>query len=140
MPEPDLAGFAAAQRSLRERFGEQVTFYGDVSFTYPPGTRLDPQTSRPFDPVIQPTASAVATASGMLDVAFITAEDDDARETPVGRVATQDLMLIADISERPLFEGKKTAVVRGEEYAVQAQRPDGVGGLQRYLTWVKKLR
>jgi hypothetical protein len=131
----DLAGFAAAQRRLRAQFGETAVFLQPPQFTYPSGTPIDPDTHRPYDPVIQPTASAQASAAVNVTVAFATANPED--EAPLGFVERTRVMLIADLADRARCEGAAAVVVREGRYQVTSMKPDGIGGLQRWLTFAR---
>jgi hypothetical protein len=44
-------------------------------------------------------------------------------------------MLIADIADRARCEGAAVVVVREGRYHVTSMKPDGIGGLQRWLTF-----
>jgi len=58
MVGPNIAGFMEAQSRLRNLLGSSATFRVPVGATYPPGTPVDPQSGRPYDPTIQPTTPA----------------------------------------------------------------------------------
>lgn len=60
---PNLIGFAEAQQRLRDKLGFDIRFYAPIAGSYPPGTRLNPETGKPFDPTIKPTGSGWASAS-----------------------------------------------------------------------------
>lgn len=53
-PTPDILGFRAAQRRLRQEMGSTATFKVPVEPVWPMGTPLDPQTQRPYDPTVEP--------------------------------------------------------------------------------------
>lgn len=137
MVSADLAGFADAQRRLRDQFGESVVFLQPPTFSFPAGTQIDPDSGQPFDPAVTPTASAQASAAVNCSVAFA-AQDDAEREGPAGFVDRTRVMLIADIADRDACEGAVTAVLRGENFQITSMKPDGIGGLQRWLTYARR--
>jgi hypothetical protein len=135
--EADIAGFADAQQRLRERFGEPAVFLQPPQFTYPPGTPIDPETDRAYDPVLVPTASAQASAAVNVTVAY-QARARDETAGPIGFSDRAHVMLIADLADRPLCEGAITVLLREDPYTITAMRPDGIGQLQRWLTYARK--
>lgn len=56
---PDIASFWEAQSRLRNQLGTDATFHVVGDPVYPPGTQLDAETGRPFDPAIRPTSQPV---------------------------------------------------------------------------------
>lgn len=51
---PNMDGFAAAQKRLRQFMGTEVIFRIPVDPSWPVDTPLDPQTNRPYDPTVEP--------------------------------------------------------------------------------------
>lgn len=141
MPSADLAGFADAQRRLRQQFGETCVFLQPPILTYPGGTPIDPDTAMPYDPVTQPTASAQASAAVNCNVVFVamgrTSEDAD-REGAAGFADRTRIMLIADLADRALCEGAVTVLLREHAYQVTSEKADGIGALQRWLTYARR--
>jgi hypothetical protein len=137
MPSADVAGFADAQQRLRSQFGETAVFLKPPTFTYPGGTPIDPDTGRPYDPVIVPTASAQASAAVQVSVVF--AGQGDAEEAvAVGFAERTRVMLIADIADRPRCEGAASVLLRESTYHITSMRADGIGALQRWLTYARR--
>jgi hypothetical protein len=134
---PDLAGFTDAQQRLRERFGEPVVFLSDVQLQFAAGTQFDAETGMPYDPVLEPTASAQASATVRCDVAF-RAIGNEVDFSALGAVEQTHVMLIADIADRAACEPCDEFVCRGERFQVTAQKPDGIGGLQRWLVFGRR--
>lgn len=138
----DVAGFADAQRRFRAQFGESCVFLQPPTFTFPPGTQIDPDTGRPYDPVIVPTASAQASATVNCSVSFVaqgrTSEDAE-REGPAGFVDRTRAMLIANLEDRALCENAVSVTLRGDwEMQITSQKADGVGELQRWLVYCRR--
>lgn len=138
----DLDGFAAAQRKLRANFGEAITFLGPPVTTWPPDTLLDPETGLPYDPVIEATTTTNEQSVVCCNVVYKAINragiSGEATTTALGWMETGDMMLIADISDRPLIDGKASFVARGEHWDIHATVADGVGAIQRYLVFGKK--
>jgi hypothetical protein len=139
--DANIAGFGDAQQRLRAQFGESAVFLQAPVFSYPGGTPIDPDTDRPYDPVIQPSASAQASATVNVSVSFVaqgrTSEDAD-REGPAGFADRTRVMLIADLADRPLCEGAVTVLLRDGRYQVTSMKADGIGELQRWLTYARR--
>lgn len=137
-PSSNTAGFAAAQRRLRAQFGEDVVFYApQTGVVYPPGTPIDPQTGTPYDPTIEPDEAVDQSVTVKCDVSF-TAAGPDAEYSAAGITERTHVMLIADIDDRPAIEPAVEFQCRGDMYAITSQKPDGIGGLQRYLVWGRR--
>lgn len=133
--QPDLAGFTDAQKRLREAFGEVVEFLAPAVETYPAGTKLDPETDRPMDPLVEPDSSTTPIERVKCNVAFkpTRAEADES-----GWRDVEHVRLIADISDRAKIDGAVRARVRGQTYRIVSMTPDGIGGVQRYLVEAHK--
>lgn len=141
-PGPDLAGFADAQRRHRGHFGEDVTFLQPVEVTFPPGTPLDPDSGEPYDPTIRPVASAQASAVVKCNVAFIARQsagrEYDATAGALGEMERTHVMLICDITDRPVIEPATSFLLRGERFAVSSSKPDALATVQRFLVYGRR--
>lgn len=137
--EPDIAGFADAGRRLRAAFGEPVVFLRPAVETWPPGTPLDPETGNPYDPMLEPTSSAQASAVVNCTVAARpfgqSGRAVDTESGALGMVERDHLMLACDLELASAASGAVSFEVRGDSYKVTSQRPDGIGELQRFLTF-----
>jgi hypothetical protein len=133
---PDIAGFADAQERLRVGFGELVVFLRPPELTWPDGTALDPETGRPYDPMV--AGSAVQSSGAVNCTIAFKGRDEDVKWTALGLTEAEDALLICDLAAASAASGAQSAVFRGEEYLVVAQRPDGVGGIQRFLSAVRR--
>lgn len=139
MPEaPDLAGFEDAQHRLREAFGEPVIFLMPPVETWPPGTELDPETGRPYDPMLEPLVSNQEQRQVTCDVATRPFTGSDVEFAPVGLVEREHQMLACDLAYASAASGAIEYEVRGSRYAVTSQRPDGIGRVQRFLTFGRR--
>lgn len=139
--DADIAGFAAAQERLRGQFGESAVFLQAPVYSYPPGTLMDPDTGAPYDPVVVATASAQASAVVRCDVAyeaFRAGRDRDNEPTALGFLDRAHLMLISGSASRAQCEGAVNVILRGQSYKVTNGKPDGIGGVQRWLTYARR--
>lgn len=136
-PQADLAGFAAAQSRLRNEFAEEVTFMYPAQFAYPAGTPIDPETDEPYDPTVEPIAASAASAVVRCNVAFYSSQrgGQEAQDTAAGLFEQTHLMLIADVAAASAIAPAIEFDVRGARHKIEAQKPDGIGALQRYLVW-----
>lgn len=139
---PDLAGFTDAQRRHRENFGEAVTFFGEATETYPAGTPLDPETGRPYDPTIDPDSSTAPQAVVNCNVVYKAVNragiSGEAQATALGWMETGDVMLIADITDKPQIDGKVRFQLRDETWDIHSTIEDGIAGVQRLLVFGRK--
>lgn len=139
MLSPDLAGLVDAQRRLRGEFGVEVTFWGEPVENYPPGTPLDPETGRPYDPTIKPTTASAASAAVTCTVAFRSNTEDQQEVGAIGIAERTHVQLQADIDDAPAIEGAIAFDVHSERFKVEAMKPDGIGpAVQRFLVWGRK--
>lgn len=65
---PDIAAFHEAQSRLRNQLGTDAVFHIYGEPVYPPGTQLDAETGRPFDPAIRPTSAPVTNKTHKVSV------------------------------------------------------------------------
>ena len=124
----------------RAAMGEEVLFLGEPVVTFPPGTPLDPETGKPFDPVITPTASARASATATCEVAYRTIGRGSLQleSDALGWEDRSDVMLIAGSGTGSKIVGMTEFVVRGDTFEIRAKKFDGVTGIDRYLIWGAK--
>lgn len=139
MLSPDLPGFVDAQRRLRSEFGVEVTFWGEPAEVYPPGTALDPDTGRPYDPTIKPTTASAASAAVRCTVAFRSNTENQQEVGAIGIADRTHVQLQADITDAPAIEDAIAFDVHSERFKVEAKKPDGIGpDAQRFLIWGRK--
>jgi hypothetical protein len=134
--QPNLAGYVAAQRRLRDMLGQDVTFLVAGTDTYPPGTVMDPETGRPVDPYVEPTSSGateVVVRASVVTRPLIGDPNDQARITPVGDIASDQIAFLVDNDDFEPIRNAHEAHVYGVAYRINDKRPDGIGGLQRWI-------
>lgn len=145
---PDFAGFAAAQGRLREHFGHDITFYlpGDAP-TYPPGTKVDPESGEPYDPTIEPSTggeevetvvrcNVVARPMGLSQRGI----SPDTERAAIGWVEEGGVVLIIDTEDKAALVDPDAVGFdyAGERYEVRQRDDDFLGPVQRYLIWGKQ--
>lgn len=138
MPTADLAGFADAQQRLRGQFGEEVTFFYPEQFLYPAGTPIDPETGEPYDPTVVPISASAASAVVRCNFGFystVAQRGEQAEDVAAGKFDKTHVLLIADIAAASAIAPAVDFEARGTRFRVEAQKPDGIGALQRYLVW-----
>lgn len=134
LPEADLEGFREAQATLREQFGQAVPFFIPQAETYDSSVPLDPETGKPYDPTIAPTASGVASAVVNANVVnrpmglSKRGVEDDIRQTAVGAFEEGVVVLIVgqedfdeDLLDATEFE------VNNERYEITQHEEDRMG-------------
>lgn len=139
---PDLAGFVDAQNRKRELIGEDITLLFPPSLDWPPGTPLDPQTGRPYDPMVEPVASAQASAVVRAGVAFravnragIGGETDVAA---LGYLDNSHIMLNLPLACAAVASGAQDFIAREERYKITATKEDGIGIVARVLVYGRR--
>lgn len=133
---PNIAGFVDAQVRLRTAFAEEVTFVWAPADTWPDGTVLDPETGKPMDPLVQPSSSTPHTLTVQANVAYRTVgTNGQSAETAVGTFEEGDILVIQASVAGTATEGAVEFIARGERWRVTRTVLDGIGGVQRHLTY-----
>lgn len=141
MPEaPDIVGFRAAQRRLRELLGRDAVFHTPLPVTWGPDVALDPQTGRPYDPTVVPDSGG-----GMADVTKrvglvmrpITQRDDQvAEESPIGPRRDTLIALAVEVDDYPDIQDAATVTVGGVGYTItEMLRDPGID--ERYIVYAE---
>jgi hypothetical protein len=139
LPEaPDLAGFADAQHRLRTAFGEPIVFIWPAAETWPPGTQLDDETGKPYDPTIQPLSTTPHNRLAVGDVARRPFNTEDVEFAAPGMVEREHVMVSMDLPYASAASGADSFTVGGSEYKLTSTRPDGIGELQRILAFGRR--
>lgn len=135
----DAAGLADAQRRLRDKLGVDVTFTTTGAATWPAGTPLDPETSRPYDPFLEPDVPGSETAV-TIRCSFVHRPlvGDDPAATPIGPGDRGSAVLIVDIDDYPAVKDARRAQVGVEAWDVQDWRFDTALGVDRWLAYLER--
>lgn len=136
---PDRSGFADAQSRLRAALGRDVTFFGEVLMDFPDGTPINPQTGRPYDPVLAPSASACASGMVRCNVQRVFGPRvKQLDHSAVGVGGVSHVMLIADDSpaNRTVIEPSVRFVLDREDFKVLSTKRDApIRGAPRLLVF-----
>lgn len=142
MPTPDLLGFRDAQRKLRREFAETITFLEPEVAAYPPGTQMDPETGKPYDPVIEADSTTQITREVRCNVVFKAINragvGGEAETSALGWNEATAVMLICDIDDKPNIDDAEEFILRDEIYKITATKDDGIGSTQRVLVYGRK--
>ena len=136
-PTPDIAGYEAALQRKREALGEDVVFHFAETDAYPEGTVLDPQTGKPYDPLIEPSKAETPTPVTInCSVAFRPSFQEDTDETQIGNIKMNVALVWVSLGAE--WESIQAAVsfdVKGDNYLIRKTTEDGIGGNFRMLIW-----
>lgn len=137
--DPDLAGLRDALAELREKTGEEVLFFFGETLTYPEDTVLDPQTGKPYDPLILPEDSSENTPLFITcSVAFRPVRGplrEDTAETRLGDIKENNVLLSMSTTEWDLVAGATSFNVKDDNYLIVKSTADGIGSDYRQLIW-----
>jgi hypothetical protein len=138
---PDLQGMREAQATLRQYTGEDVIFYTPTGEEWPPGTVLDPQTGRPYDPLIDPIASGWGSAAVRANLAFrpVSGLNDQTAETPLGNLELGQIVAIMDIDDAKAVADATEFDAKGDHYKITQRKDDGIGSNYRTLVWGERM-
>lgn len=141
---PNWSGFADAQVRLRANFNRDVEFFVFTEPVYASGVVLDPETSRPYDPSVRPTASGVITeiiGCNLVDrpmgLSQSGVEDQRRAGTPLGSMAEYTKVAIISVDEVGIASAATAARYLGVDYRVTDFRLDALGPVERYLAFLE---
>lgn len=135
---PSLQEFREAQDRLIEEMGESVVLLTPIPTTYPPGTKLDPESGKPMDTWVQPVSSGFSSAMCSASVSSRPLTGSDTAPTtegPLGVVRSDHATLIVRLVDRPKATGATEALYQGIRYRVEDVRYDH----GRVLVFLEKL-
>lgn len=141
-PEPDIDGFIEAQAAFQDKFGRDVTFVtlGDV--TFPPGTQIDPETDRPYDPTITGSAGASAAVVVQAIVVQQPLKKEDEVLAAIGEIEIGQSVLILDQADwQPQLADADYVEVFGEKFDIQREDEDGIANKppHRHIVVIQQL-
>lgn len=118
---PNIEGFRAAQQFLRDELGTEVPFHTPIAPAWPPGTKLDPQTQRPFDPTIEPISGGGYTTvtvkvSMVARVIRTNVEDPLGGDVSGGLRRGESIAMGISVADYPAVQNATAATVAGIEY------------------------
>src|SRR3954452_1698152 len=115
-----------AQVRLRKYPGESIPFYTPTGVEWPADAEIDPQTGRPFDPLIDPIASGFASASAVAGLAYrpVTGLNDQTAETAIGNIELGQIVAILDIDDAKAVADATEFDAKGDHYKVTQSKDD----------------
>lgn len=137
-PSPDFDGFRDAQVTLREKFGRDILFSTPQEESFASGVQLDPETGRPYDPTIAPTASGWTTVSVQCNVVsrpIKGALAPENQQIALGWLESGGVVLIVGIEDWHLVRYATRFEYADETYEVRQTEHDYLGDYDRYLIW-----
>jgi hypothetical protein len=137
---PDITGFQTEARNLRENFGSPVTFHVPQAPTWPAGTRINPDTGKPYSPMVEQTnaefADVVKTALVILKQGSPLRPQADSHWDEVGLMSGMDIILDVDSDDYADIEDATEFTIFELRYTVEEFKPFGLAGqLYRYLVY-----
>lgn len=129
-------GFQDAQRRLRAETGIDATFHTPQVTIWPTGTKIDPETQAPYDPVIQP-----ASGSGTIDVTVKVGKAvgslNDDEDSPIGIMSDAEGVLMVDIDDVPEVGSATEVTISNVRYKITQKRPRGLTRAMEWLFFVE---
>jgi hypothetical protein len=139
MPRPDTAGFADAQDRLRQELGVDAVFLIPTALVWPPGTPLDPETGKPFDPFLDPVAPA-ANTEVTVRCSFVHSPliGIDPAVSPVGGGDLGSAALIVPLASYPTIRTATRVVIGEGTWDIQRFRYDLALSIPRYIAYLER--
>lgn len=138
---PDIQGFENAMAQARGAFGEPVTFHVPVAPVYAPGTPIDEDTGRPFDPTVQPESGGgfddVVKTVLVIYHAIGPGLDAPQSSQAVGVLKGESAVLDVSLTDYPDVEAATEVTIDGTRYAVEDRQDDGIMGTDRVLVFLE---
>jgi len=130
---PDIDGFLDAESRFQDAFGRTVTFVTLGSVTFPPGTQIDPETEKPYDPTI--TGSAAPSSSAAVKAIVVTQPLTGSHNALAGEVTVaaigeielgQAILIIEEDEWEPSMAEADWVEVFSERYDIVREDEDGI--------------
>jgi hypothetical protein len=136
---PDVGGFADAQERLRQALGVDVVFIIPPAQTWPPGTPLDPETNRPYDPFLDPEPNAgdveITVRCSFVHRPFANL---DPESMPAGFADQGDAALIVPLARYPDVKAATRVRLGEDTWDVQAFRYDVSLTVPRWIAYLER--
>lgn len=124
---PDIAGYIAADKRLRSRFGVTTVFSVPTVPQWPSGTRINPDTNEPYSAMVVRENEAFTVVSVVclviLKEASVTRPQADTRFTEPGLMSGMDIILDVDADDFPVVQAATEFAYAGRNYKVEEQKP-----------------
>jgi hypothetical protein len=137
MTAPDLAGYKDALLRKRAALGSTVTFRFPAALTWPVGTVLNPDSGKPYDPLLQPEKEEAADPVEMsLSVGFRPTFQEDTDETEIGDIKMNVALTWVTLEEWADVEDATSFDYADDNYLIRKATWEAVGGESwRVLVW-----
>jgi hypothetical protein len=130
-------GFQDAQRRLRAETGIDATFHIPGTPTWPTGTKLDPETGRPYDPVIQPEDDSGDETDVPLKVGKAVGSLNDDNDSPIGIMSDAEGVLMVDVDDVASVASATEVTISNVRYKITQKRPRGLTRVMEWLFFVE---
>jgi len=135
---PNFAGFAEAQKRLRQEFGQELAWISYPDPAYPEGTEINPDNDRPYDPEVEPVnggeVRTIVLASVVTrPVAGSTSLKDSVVKKAIGWLEEGGIVLIVDIEDYHLVRDATEVEYAGDVYTIRDDDHDYLGPVDRWL-------
>lgn len=141
---PNFDGFADAQARLRESFGHDIDFDGEVTVIWPPDAILDPERGRPYDPTISPLSSAATSATVRCSVVdrplglSQSGTQANVANTALGFMEDGDIVLIAGETAFGIVGDMVRFTYKSQRFKIERVTCDYLGPVRRTLIYGSK--
>lgn len=126
-PAPDVAGFLAAGKRLRQNLGSTVTLHVPVAPQWPAGTKINPDTGKPYDAMVRRTNAEFTDVeiTGLIIAkqgSPMRPQADTAWEQ-VGLLSGMDIIIDVDADDYAAAGEATQFTVDGLDYTVEEWKP-----------------
>jgi len=140
---PDLAGFFAAGKTLRQFFGDTIVFNVPAAPTWPAGTRINPDTGEPYNAMAVSTSpeftQVTITASVILKEASPLRPQADSMFVAAGLMSGMDIILDVDNDDYPTVQDATDFAYATKNYHVEEFKPFEMANvIYRWLIYGKE--
>lgn len=136
---PDLDGWREAMDRGRSFLGQDITFYLPTDPVWPPGTAINPETGRPYDPTVVPASGGeeevVTLRVGVISPVVTTAARDQVEATAAGVERTDRAALDVNLAQGPTIQLAAAFTVNGIRFKITDIVPHGLTAPDRYVVF-----
>lgn len=140
---PDIAGFIAADKDMRSRFGNPIIFSVPTTPEWPDGTRINPDTNTPYSAMVVQENEVFTTVTIICSVimkeASPTRPQADSQFAEPGLMSGMDLILDVDGDDFPVVQHASEFAYAGRNFKVEEQKPFAMANITyRWLIYGKE--
>jgi hypothetical protein len=135
----DTAGLEDAQARLREALGVDAVFVIPGTPSWPPGTPMDPETGKPFDPFLEPTVPVVdERVTVRCSFVHHPFAGIDPAASPAGGGDMGDAALIVPLARYPEIRTATRVVIGEDTWDIQRFRYDVSLTVPRWIAYLER--